>query len=424
MQVEQEPIKTTEDILALNRDCYCFPVERTSVEQAVLSLSAHADMQAMLDKRANYFASTAVFISQTDQDSMLEQITAIETLVQTEAYQQTVLERASNSSFPAAQAKTKGAFMGYDFHMTPDGPRLIEINSNAGGAFIVNALYKAIGKPELEFDASIANMFASEWALAGRDTELRNIAIVESAPEDQFHYPDMCLAADSLRRQGFKVIITDPEALAYRDGGLYVGDFAVDLVYNRLTDFSLTEPDSKNLRQAFMENTVVVTPAPHHHTLFADKQNLTLMSDTAKLETMGISKKLRSVLGTIPKTIVVTPENLDHLWENRKKYFFKPHAGYGSRAAYRGAKLTKKVWRAISEGSYVAQEFISPSVRAVTRPSDQTELKFDMRIYTYNGRPLLKAARVYQGQTTNLRTEGGGLAPVLLTVKHCEEHTQ
>ena len=27
-----------------------------------------------------------------------------------------------------------GFFMGYDFHLGPDGPRLIETNTNAGGA--------------------------------------------------------------------------------------------------------------------------------------------------------------------------------------------------------------------------------------------------------------------------------------------------
>ena len=35
-----------------------------------------------------------------------------------------------------------GAFMGYDFHLTPAGPRLIEINTNAGGA-LVNGLHTA-----------------------------------------------------------------------------------------------------------------------------------------------------------------------------------------------------------------------------------------------------------------------------------------
>ena len=35
-----------------------------------------------------------------------------------------------------------GVFMGYDFHLTPQGPRLIEVNTNAGGA-LLNGLHTA-----------------------------------------------------------------------------------------------------------------------------------------------------------------------------------------------------------------------------------------------------------------------------------------
>ncbi|UUZ49727.1 hypothetical protein LP420_05925 [Massilia sp. B-10] len=42
------------------------------------------------------------------------------------------------------------------------------------------------------------------------------------------------------------------------------------------------------------------------------------------------------------------------------------------------------------------------------------ELKFDLRAYTYGGRVQLLAARIYQGQTTNFRTPGGGFAPVVV----------
>ena len=36
-------------------------------------------------------------------------------------------------------------------------------------------------------------------------------------------------------------------------------------------------------------------------------------------------------------------------------------------------------------------------------------LKFDLRAYTYAGDVMWMAARLYQGQTTNFRTPGGGL---------------
>ena len=41
-------------------------------------------------------------------------------------------------------------------------------------------------------------------------------------------------------------------------------------------------------------------------------------------------------------------------------------------------------------------------------------LKVDVRLYTYRGAVLLAVARLYQGQTTNFRTPGGGFAPLLL----------
>ena len=37
-----------------------------------------------------------------------------------------------------------------------------------------------------------------------------------------------------------------------------------------------------------------------------------------------------------------------------------------------------------------------------------------MRAYTYRGQVQLLAARSYQGQTTNFRTEGGGFSPVVV----------
>lgn len=39
-------------------------------------------------------------------------------------------------------------------------------------------------------------------------------------------------------------------------------------------------------------------------------------------------------------------------------------------------------------------------------------MKFDMRAYSYEGSAMWFAARLYQGQTTNFRTLGGGFAPV------------
>ena len=44
-------------------------------------------------------------------------------------------------------------------------------------------------------------------------------------------------------------------------------------------------------------------------------------------------------------------------------------------------------------------------------------MKADLRAYAYAyaGKVLLLAARLFQGQTTNFRTPGGGFVPVVVT---------
>ena len=112
----------------------------------------------------------------------------------------------------------------------------------------------------------------------------------------------------------------------------------------------------------------------------------------------------------VPKSL--TSRNGERLWSERRRLFFKPYAGFGGRAAYRGDKLTKRVWQDILAGDYVAQAIMAPGERATGSLENPALLKFDLRAYTYDGAVQWVAARIYQGQTTNFRTPGGGFAPV------------
>ena len=117
-------------------------------------------------------------------------------------------------------------------------------------------------------------------------------------------------------------------------------------------------------------------------------------------------------LARVPHTVLVTSDNAKELWQSRKALFFKPAGGYGSKAVYRGDKVTKGVWAEILRGEYVAQEYAPPSERMIKLDGSSQIRKADVRLYVYDGRVLLTAARLYQGQTTNFRTPGGGFAPV------------
>jgi hypothetical protein len=214
------------------------------------------------------------------------------------------------------------------------------------------------------------------------------------------------------QRAGIAAHIVDPSALKARDEGLYFGEDKTDLVYNRLTDFSLQQYPA--LRQAHLDGHIVLTPNPYHYAQYADKRNLARLTDAQGLSALGANETDISTLQAgIPHTVVVQQNMEEMLWQQRKSLFFKPNSGYGSKGAYRGANLTKRVFGEILQGDYVAQKLASPGERAVcVNDVEEVALKYDVRCYVYDGHVQLVAARLYQGQTTNFRTPGGGFALV------------
>jgi len=199
--------------------------------------------------------------------------------------------------------------------------------------------------------------------------------------------------------------------LRYDDGALWHGDLQIDLVYNRLTDFGLESLECRTLREAYLAGAAVLTPHPRNHALYADKRNLVWLSNDEFLRTIGVDERTRILLREgIASTVLVDAQNADQFWAERKQLFFKPARGYGSKAAYRGDKLTRRVFEDILQHDYVAQTLVKPSERHL----DAGELKLDLRHYVYQGQTQLLCARLYQGQTTNFRTPGGGFAQVVV----------
>jgi hypothetical protein len=225
--------------------------------------------------------------------------------------------------------------------------------------------------------------------------------------------PEFMLFKRLFEQQGIKTVICGPAELVYHDGSLWQNDLCIDLVYNRLTDFGLAAASQKPLLAAYLDAAVVVTPHPRAHALYADKRNLALLTDETVLMDLGVDAQTRKVLlSGIAQTILVLPEAAKTLWAARKQLFFKPAKGYGSKAAYRGDKLTQRVFSEILQGDYVAQKLVQPSERQLEIEHKPVNFKLDLRHYVYKGQTQLLSARLYQGQTTNFRTPGGGFAQV------------
>jgi hypothetical protein len=409
----------------LNRSCDCVTLDEATLAQALIDESRHAGLAELGASHPHLFSRTAMFVDATTLSTMAEVVAAVERVVALPAYRAAVLAGAH----PHAQhePKTRGAFLGYDFHLSAAGPQLIEINTNAGGG-LLNALLRsaqraccapvadALGVGTDRGLSPFYEMVAEEWRLARGERPLRRVAVVDDQPEAQYLYPEFLLFAQLVRSRGIDAVICDASDLVVRDDQLLAGGDVVDLVYNRTTDFALSEPRHAALAQAYLRDLAVVTPHPRAHALYADKRRLALLSDRDALAEVGAAPaEVELLLRHVPRTRVVEPSQRDVLWSERKALFFKPQSGYGSKAAYRGDKLTKGVFERILHEPYVVQTLVPPSGRTIRVASGTLELRADVRNFAYAGRVQLVCARLYQGQTTNFRTPGGGFAPVYAT---------
>lgn len=411
----------------LNENCVCQTFDPQLLREKFESDDLLKGMYAeIIDSRPNLFSATTVFISPDQLKAMTSTIGAVEEMIQNHQYRTFALERSP--SVAHIDMGPKGVFMGYDFHLSDEGPKLIEVNTNAGGALLNLELAKAQQEccliPESssksqadlkDMEKVFYDMFLREWKLQRGDAKIAMVAIVDDNPEAQYLYPEFQLFMRLFEKFGIKSIIADPKDLHFQSGHLRWNGEIIDLVYNRLTDFYLEEKSHLAILTAYEKNSIVLTPSPHHHALYANKLNLVTLSSKSALEDMLVQDKIKEALLTgIPKTEEVTSENAKDLWERKRELFFKPVSGFGSKAAYRGEKLTRRVWDEILQGQYVAQALIPPSKRLVQRDGEHADLKMDIRAYTYDGKIQLLTARLYSGQTTNFRTSGGGFAPVFI----------
>ena len=371
-------------------------------------------------ERPHLFSDVQVALPRAEYELIAGFISAVSALVALPGYEAAVAERQGATIVPMPT----GVCLAFDFHVGGASPQLIEINTNAGGSLLVTLLERAWGYAAAadQTEPALLQMSTDERTAWQSGRPLQTIAIVDEAPEQQYLYPEFVRWQKLFEAHGIQTLICAPEQLRCDAlGRLAVGENTIDLIYNRLTDFSLTSAPCAAIHATWRQQQVgstagtLVTPHPQAHALWADKRNLQWLSDTAALQRFGLNtEQAMAIAHCVPRTVPVTAVDAELFWSTRKQWFFKPQAGYGSRAAYRGDKLTKRVFEDIMQGGYVAQTFAPPPEVVVHGASaaETTTLKYDLRVYAYHGQIQLLAARLYQGQTTNFRTPGGGFAPI------------
>lgn len=411
----------------LNRDCFCVGTDVPALQRWLEhDFSNRGISQPVVTTHPHLFSAAPVFVARRQAKLMQEIIGAVESVVALPSFQEAA--RADAPEIAHAAPAARGVFFGYDFHVTESGPKLIEINTNAGGAMLNATLRRGqraccidverVARHQYsadELEATYVRMFLQEWRLARGDAPLTCIAIVDDAPESQYLYPEFLLFQRLFESRGIAAMIAAADQLELRAGAVWCAGQRIDMIYNRLTDFYFEDPAHAMLARAYADDAVVVTPHPYAHAVYGNKRNLALLTNEQELRAMNVeARTIRVLLDGIPRTVPVAAGSDARWWSERKQWFFKPARGFGSRGSYRGDKLTRGAFAEILQGGYVAQQVVPPSERWLAGEPEKRALKLDLRNYVYAGETQLIAARLYQGQTTNFRTPGGGFAPVYL----------
>jgi hypothetical protein len=320
----------------------------------------------------------------------------------------------------AAQAPAVAGFdpghaavmMGYDFHLGPGGPRLIEVNTNAGG-LLPAWLAGHPGTPWPDrLKRRLFASFAAELQAQSRGAlaKPRRIAVLDETPAQQFLHPEMQAFAELFRESGVAATVVDAGELKATAGGVSLGGERVDLVYNRHCDFYLETPQLAGLRAAYLAGTVCLTPNPFTYALLADKRRLVLWRDESLLVACGLTGAEQALLlEVVPEGRLLAESEREQLWRERSNWVFKPVDRFGSRGVLVGEKMTRGRFEQLDPIITLVQRLAPPSL---TEVPGFGPMKTDLRLYAYRDRVFGVTARLYRGQVTNLRTEGGGFAAV------------
>ena len=308
--------------------------------------------------------------------------------------------------------------MCYDFHLDGMMPRLIEVNTNAGGGMLaILAHDPALPADQRSLSAKLRKRLLQTFSdeinkySAGAQLKPARIAIIDEDPAGQHLYPEMLAFADLFRSWGVPTEIVEPQRLQASADGVSLDGQPVDLVYNRHCDFYLASGEMAGLRQAYLAGKVCLTPNPHMYGLLADKRRMILWSYSACHAAWQLSGADDRLLDqVVPGTWLLAGLDPQQVWSDRKQLIFKPVDSFGGKGVLLGEKISRKRFEQLPAAMTLVQEMVPPSMTEGV--DQQVPMKTDLRLYAYRNRVLGVTARLYRGPVTNMRTPGGGFARV------------
>jgi hypothetical protein len=370
----------------------------------------HVDAGVVAHLTPNIVSPFKIKLPQRVFDQAKTIVAELHQLTQSSAYMEIIKKNFPYTRFQ----KTPSLLCSLDAHLMPGGQlKIIEVNTNASSYLINVANYYSRQIPTFpNAKQHLVQNFKRAFAYNLNKDGL--LVITDDNPPAQHMYVEFLMYKELLERElQIRVQIADVNELSTdADGTVILNGEKVDAVYNRHTDFYFANTPS--LRQAFAESRTAISPNPWGYALLADKRRMMMWSPEF-FKNLQEQESLKFV--ELPKALLTTKKFADFkshedLWVQRANYFFKPANSHGGKAVYKGKSISRSTFQNIYNGEYLAQEAATPPELELRHEGIEYDFKYDLRFYFFEGEIHLAAARLYQGQMTNMQTAFGGLTPL------------
>jgi uncharacterized circularly permuted ATP-grasp superfamily protein len=329
-----------------------------------------------------------------------------------------------------------------DAFLTPQGPRFIEVNSDAPAGFgysdrmarLVRAL-PLFREFEREVPVSyqpsedgLVRALAGAWRAAG-GTGRPRVAIADWAEVKT--RPDQEILREALAARGFEAVLADPREMDVRGGRLYAAGAPVDVVYRRAV---LSELVGREIEvQAFMgayRHRLCPFVNSFRCRLSEDKAFLAILTDEAHAPLLRPEER-ELLAAVLPWTRRVEERHtrkdgrdVDLVpWaiENRPTLVLKPAHDYGGRSVLIGSETGAADWAAAVlralDAPFVLQERVTiPEEPFPVLTGDALEfapLKVNVNPFYVRGEPVGAVTRASRSSVINV-SAGGGSVPTFV----------
>jgi len=246
-------------------------------------------------------------------------------------------------------------------------------------------------------------------------------------------YSEFGLFRNYFESQGYNCVIVDPEEVEYRQGKLYAGEMAVDLIYKRVLISELVAEGGLDqpIIRAVRDNAVCMVN-PFACKMLYKKASLAVLSDERNAalfdaaETAAIAAHIPWTRNVGERVTTFAGKDVDlisFILQNRERLVLKPNDDYGGRGIVLGWTVDDAAWETALQTALASHHIVQERINIPWEPYPSlvdgkvvlAERMFDTAPFCFHGAFMASClTRLSTAALLNVTAGGGSSVPTFV----------